>query len=123
MSSWMESVEISERKKARERKKKLEEWDAVSEISLQLQSKYNADGLFRFNFRAMSDADVLDWCKCAICWTDVITIERLLHIEGGKIIGYENGEFYILKSDNHGNLYHIKTRAEAESFIKMFEEA
>ena len=66
MSSWMESVEISERKKARERKKKLEEWDAVSEISLQLQNKYNADGLFRFNFRAMSDADVLDWCKCAI---------------------------------------------------------
>ncbi len=122
MANWLESVEIAERKKARERKKKLEEWDAVSEMSLQLQSKYNADGLFRFNFRAMSDADALDWCKCAICWTDVYTIERLLHIEGGKIIGYENGEFYILKSDNHGNLYHIKTRAEAESFIKMFEE-
>ena len=123
MANWLESVEIAERKKTRERIKQLDKWDAVSEISLQLQSKYNADGLFRFNFRAMSDADVLDWCKCAIYWTDVITIERLLHIKSRKIVGYENGEFYILKSDNHGNLYHIKTRAEAESFIKMFEEA
>lgn len=122
MSNWIESVEIAERKKTRERRKQLEKWDAVSEISLQLQSKYNADGLFRFNFRAMSDADVLDWCKCAIYWTDVYTIESLLHIEGGKIVRYENGEFYIVKSDNHGNLYHIKTREEAESFIKMFEE-
>ena len=122
MSSWMESVEIAERKKARERAKRLEEWDNVSEMFLQLKSKYDAYGLFNFNFRAMSDADVLDWCKCAICYTDVYTIKRLLYKEGEKIVGYENGKFYILKSDNHGNLYHIKTRAEAESFIKMFEE-
>ena len=78
---------------------------------------------FHYNHFFQLVADVLDWCKCAICWTDIYTIERLLHIEGGKIVGYENGEFYILKSDNHGNLYHIKARAEAESFIKMCEEA
>lgn len=107
MSNWLESVEIAKRKKARERTKLLNKWNDVSEISMQLQSKYNADGLFNFNFRMMSDADALLWCKCAIFFTDIITIEKLM-LEHGKIVHFENGKFYIVKSDNHGNLYHIE---------------
>ena len=115
MANWLESVEIAERKKAREQRKQLDKWDAVSEISLQLQSKYNADGLFRFNFRAMSDADVLDWCKCAICWTDIYTIERLLHIEGGKIVGYENGEIRYTKD-------YLIAYGKAETYRQYFKK-
>lgn len=107
MANWLESVEIAERKKARERTKLLNKWNDVSEISMHLQSKYNADGLFNFNFREMTDNDFLFWCKCAICWTDVITIEKIA-LECGKIVHYDNGKFYIVKSDNHGNLYHIE---------------
>lgn len=107
MANWLESVEIAERKKARERTKLLNKWNDVSEISMQLQNKYNADGLFNFNFRMMPDADVLLWCKCAIFFTDIITIEKLM-LEHGKIVHFENGKFYIVKSDNHGNLYHIE---------------
>lgn len=107
MANWLESVEIAERKKARERTKQLKNWNAVSEISLQLQSKYNADGLFNFNFREMTDNDILLWCKCAIFFTDVITIEKFM-LECGKIVHYNNGKFYIVKSDNNGNMYHIE---------------
>lgn len=106
MGNWMQSVAIAEKRKAKERKKTLEKCESVNGVFQMLQEKYSNDGIFNFDFKSMVDTDLLQWCKVAICYTDIKTIKSMM-LENGKIIHFHNGIFSMVKSNSDGNLYQI----------------